>query len=209
MYEPGSRSIYILCRNDMATERRQNESALVCAAQRSDKEALQRLLTRNWSWLKGLVYSIVGDADEVDDILQDICVRVIAKIDSLREPERFRPWLAVLARRQALRHRQQKARRPGPLKEELAEVQCDDKARQLFEKVEQKEQCRQILEAAKSLPEKYRQVFMLAYAGDLTYASIAEILDVPITTVQIRLVRARRMVYDKVVGRKKNKVCEK
>jgi len=59
------------------------------------------------------------------------------------------------------------------------------------------------------LPEKYRQVFMLAYAGDLTYGNIAEILDIPITTVQIRLVRARRMLYDKVAGRKRNKVREK
>jgi len=193
----------------MTTERRQNESALVCAAQRSDKEALQRLLTHNWPWLKGLVYSILGGADEVDDVLQDICVRVIAKIDSLREPERFRPWLAVLAKRQALRHRQQKARRPAPLKEEIAELQPDEKAPQLFEKLEQKEQCRQILEAVNSLPEKYRQVFMLAYAGDLTYANIAEILDIPVTTVQIRLVRARRMIYDRVCGKERNKVCER
>jgi RNA polymerase sigma-70 factor (ECF subfamily) len=193
----------------MTTERRQNESALVCAAQRSDKEALQRLLTRNWPWLKGLIYSIIGDANEVDDVLQDICVKVIAKINSLREPERFRPWLAVLAKRQALRHRQQKARRPGPLTEEIAELQSDEKAQQLFEKVEKKEQCQQILQALQSLPEKYRQVFMLAYAGDLTYGNIAEILDIPITTVQIRLVRARRMIYDKVTGSKSNKVLEK
>jgi RNA polymerase sigma factor (sigma-70 family) len=185
----------------MTTERKQNESTLVCAAQRSDKEALQRLLVRNWPWLKGLVYSIIGDADEVDDVLQDICVRVIAKIDSLREPERFRPWLAVLAKRQALRHRQQKARRPGPLNDEVAELQSDEKAQQFFEKVEQKEQCRRILQAVRLLPEKYRQVFMLAYAGDLTYGNIAEILDIPITTVQIRLVRARRMVYDRVSGK--------
>ena len=209
MYEPGFSCIYILCRSDMTTEKRQNESALVCAAQRRDKEALQRLLIRNWPWLKGLVYSILGDADEVDDVLQDICVRVIDKIDSLREPERFRPWLAVLARRQALRHRQRNARRPGPLSEEIAELQCDEKGQQLFEKVEQKEQCRRILQAVRLLPEKYRQVFMLAYAGDLTYANIAEVLDIPITTVQIRLVRARRMVYDKVAGGKRNKVCEK
>jgi len=193
----------------MATEIKQNESALVCAAQRRDKEALQRLLTHNWLWLKGLVYSIINDANEIDDVLQDICVKVISKIDSLREPERFRPWLAILAKRQALRHRQQKSRRPIPLTEEIAMLQPDEKARQVLEKIEQKEQCRQILEAVKLLPEKYRQVFMLAYAGDLTYGNIAEILDIPVTTVQIRLVRARRMVYDKVTGGKSSKVLEK
>lgn len=189
--------------------RQQNESALVCAAQRRDKDALQLLLTRNWSWLKGLVFSIVGDANEVDDVLQDICVRMITKIETLHEPERFRPWLAVLARRQALRHRQRKAQRPGPLSEDFVQLQDDPKARQLIENLEQKEQYQQIVEAVRSLPEKYRQVFMLEYSGDLTYARIAEILDIPITTVQIRLVRARRMIHDRVAGRNKNKTVEK
>jgi RNA polymerase sigma-70 factor (ECF subfamily) len=193
----------------MTTEGSQNESALVYAAQQRDKEALQLLMMRNWKWLKGLVYSIVGDADDVDDVLQDICVRVITKIDSLREPERFRPWLTVLSRRQALRYRQRKSRRPMPLYEELAELKCDEKNQQSLENIEQKEQYQQILKAVRSLPEKYRQVFMLEYTSDLTYEQIADILDIPITTVQIRLVRARRMIYDRVTIKDRNEVREK
>lgn len=193
----------------MATRERQNESALVCAARRGDKEALRLLLTRNWAWLKGLVYGIIADADEVDDVLQDICVRVIEKVGSVRQPERFRPWLAVLARRQALRHRQQRTRKPSPLAPELAEAECDEKAGQFGEQMERAEQCERILNAAKSLPEKYREVFMLQYGSDLTYRQIAEILDIPVTTVQIRLVRARRMIYDQVAGKDASKVQEK
>ena len=189
----------------MTAQARQNESALVCAAQRGDRESLQLLLRRNWAWLRGLIYSTVGEADEVDDVLQDICVRVIGKIGTLREPERFRPWLAVLARRQALRHRQQKSRRPAPLNEELARLQFDQQTHQLVDNMEQAEQYRQIVDAVRSLPEKYREVFVLAHVNDLTYRQIAEILDVPVTTVQIRLVRARRMIYDQVTG--KNQTC--
>ncbi|MHC4540197.1 MAG: RNA polymerase sigma factor, partial [Planctomycetota bacterium] len=153
---------------------------------------------------------------EVDDVLQDICVRVISKIDTLREPERFRPWLAVLARRQALRHRQQRARRPVPLSsgpftedEELAKLKSDEKADEGLLTIEHREQCRKIWQAVQSLPEKYRQVFVLQYTGDLTYGQIAEVLDVPITTVQIRLVRARRMICDRVAGKDRNKVRER
>jgi RNA polymerase sigma factor (sigma-70 family) len=190
----------------MATRERQNESALVCAARQGDKEALRLLLTCNWAWLRGLVYSIIADADEVDDVLQDICVRVIEKVGSVRQPERFRPWLAVLARRQALRHRQQRARKPSPLGPELAQDECDEKAGQFAEEMERAEQCERILFAARVLPEKYREVFMLQYSSDLTYRQIAEILDIPVTTVQIRLVRARRMIYDQVAGKDESKV---
>ena len=193
----------------MSTETRQSERALVSAAKKGDKEALQLLLGCNWAWLKGLVYSILRDADDIDDVLQDICVRLISKIDSLRQPERFRPWLAVLARRQALRYRQQKNQRLRHLNEELADLKCDEKATELFEIIEQKERYKQVLDAIGSLPEKYRQVFVLEHIDDLTYRQIAEILDIPISTVQIRLVRARQMLYKQVTGKEKNRVCEK
>ncbi|UCE47362.1 MAG: RNA polymerase sigma factor [Phycisphaerales bacterium] len=192
----------------MKTKARQNESALVCAARQGDKEALQPLLGRNWAWLKGLVYSVVGDANDVDDVLQDICVRVITKIDTLREPERFRPWLAVLARRQALRYRQQKTKRPIQWDQELADRQYDERAQRLLENIEQKEQYERVLRALNSLPEKYREVFILEYVHDLTYGQIAEILDIPFTTVQIRLVRARRMILDKVSANR-NRIRER
>jgi len=193
----------------MTAEVGQNESALVCAAREGDKEALGLLLTRNWAWLKGLVYSVITNAHDVDDVLQDICVRVISKIDTLREPERFRPWLAVLARRQAIRYSQRKNQRTVSLDEEVAGRLCSYKADQLLiENIERREQYQQILQAVRSLPEKYRQVFMLQYTDDLTYGQISEILDIPITTVQIRLVRARRMIYNQVSGKNKNKVRE-
>ncbi len=190
-------------------KKRQNESALVYSAQRGDKEAMQLLLTHNWTWLKGLVYSIVSRADQIDDVLQDICVRVIKKIDTLREPERFRPWLAVLARREALKFRQRRAKQPMQLQEEFAELAGDQKARQSYESMEQKELYGQIIGAIRLLPEKYRQVFMLQHSGDLTYGQIAEILDVPVTTVQIRLVRARRMIYNTVTNKDSKKVWGK
>jgi RNA polymerase sigma factor (sigma-70 family) len=192
----------------MMAKKIQNESALVCAAQKGQKEALQQLLTRNWSWLKGVVYNIAGSANELDDIMQDICVKVITKIDTLREPECFKPWLAVLARREVLQYRRRKAKKPIQLSEKIIEQKYDEK-NQLFENIEEKERYQQILMAIQSLPEKYREVFMLQHSGDVTYGQIAEILDVPVTTVQIRLVRARRMLYDKIINRDEEKVLEK
>ncbi|MFB0525521.1 MAG: RNA polymerase sigma factor, partial [Phycisphaerae bacterium] len=124
-------------------------------------------------------------------------------------PERFRPWLAVLARRQAIRYSQRKNQRTVSLDEEVAGRLCGYKADQLLiDNIERREQYQQILQAVRTLPEKYRQVFMLQYTSDLTYGQIGEILDIPITTVQIRLVRARRMIYNQVSGKNKNKVRE-
>ncbi len=184
-----------------------NESALVCAARDGDREALQALLKRHWSWLRALVYGMIGQACDLDDVMQDLSLRVMTRIHTLREPECFRAWLAMVARRETLKYGRQKNRRsalvdgqefsPGP--------------RQVInplEDLERKELCRRILELAEALPLKYREVFILAHGSDLSYAQMAEVLDVPISTMQIRLVRARRMIRDQLVGKSEPKVYE-
>ena len=67
----------------------QNEAALVAGAQNGNRQALKALLLRNWSWLRGLVRGLVSDQHDVDDVLQNISLRVISRIGTLREPERF------------------------------------------------------------------------------------------------------------------------
>ena len=178
----------------------QSELQLVVAACRSDKEALQKLLKANWGWLKGLVYSVLGGAQDLDDVMQEICLRVIQNIRSLREPQRFRGWLAVLARREAVRHCQSRPRKLIPFDGGPLPEYADDYADDPSEDIEKKEMCGRVLAAVQRLPEKYREVFILAHSGALTYAQMAEVLDVPITTMQIRLVRARQMIRDQVLG---------
>jgi RNA polymerase sigma-70 factor (ECF subfamily) len=193
----------------MAESGTQNESALVCAAREGDRRALEALLVRHWAWLKALVYSVATDARDLDDIMQNVCLRVMTKIHTLREPECFGAWLAILARREAVKHYRAKARRPDPSGVNAATVQPPVEGQDPLEELERREQCRRIFEAVQKLPAKYREVFMLAHSGGLTYAQMAEVLDIPLTTMQIRLVRARRMVKDALVGKGRQKVHER
>jgi RNA polymerase sigma factor (sigma-70 family) len=185
----------------MADMSMQNESALACAAQRGDKEALQLLLKRNWGWLTGLVYSVLTDGQELDDVLQEVCLRVITRIHTLREPERFRAWLATVARREVLKHYRRRTHERVEVDPGTLSLKLDAYTRDPLQDVEKSELCSRILDAVKKLPEKYREVFVLAHTGELTYAEMAEVLDVPITTMQIRLSRARRMVQNQVTGK--------
>ena len=72
--------------------------------------------------------------------------------------------------------------------------------------LEQTEQIDQVLRAIRLLPETYREVLLLQYGQNLSYRQIADILDVPVTTVQIRLVRARRMILDRISRYEKQRV---
>jgi RNA polymerase sigma-70 factor (ECF subfamily) len=185
----------------MIDGRTQDESGLVCAACRGDKEALQGLLRLNWGWLKALVYSVLGRAQDLDDVMQDVCLRVITRIHTLREPQRFRGWLAVLARREALKYCQRRKPKVLPFSDSSLLGQPDSYADDPAEDIERKELCGRVLEAVTKLPESYREVFILAHTGELTYAQMAEVLDVPITTMQIRLTRARQMIRNQIAGK--------
>jgi RNA polymerase sigma factor (sigma-70 family) len=190
---------------DMTTH---NESALACAARQGDREAMQLLLRLNWTWLRGLVYSVLGDAQELDDVLQNVCLRMITRIHTLREPERFRAWLAAVARREALKHHRRRRYENIPLDPGTVSLKLDADICDPLQDIEKKEMCERILDAVKLLPDKYREVFVLAHTGELSYAEMAEVLDVPITTMQIRLVRARRMVQNQVAGKSRHQVQE-
>jgi len=176
---------------------KQKPEMLVRAAQNGDTQALRELLVANWGWLKGLVYSIVGDVDEAEDVLQEICVRAISRIGTLRDARRFRGWLATLARHAALQWHRTKRRRHR-CQQLQDQWTSRDSEGPCWQQLAKQEQMEQLMQAVQELDERYRQVFMLAYSDNLSYREIAEILGVTVTTVQIRLVRARRMLYDKL-----------
>lgn len=189
-----------------SSSKKQNEAALACAARRGDRQALQKLLQANWPWLKGLLYSILCNADEVDEALQNVCIRVLEKVHTLRDPESFKPWLATVARHLALSQRRRNKQKAISLDDLLAVHQPADTEAGITDKMVLQEQHEQVLDAIKMIPEKYREVFVLKYIKEMSYAEIAEILELPLTTVQIRLVRSRRMIYNRMTGKPTDKV---
>ena len=188
------------------SRRHDNEASLACKARQGDSEALAQLLDDNWSWLKGLLYNILQDSDAVDEALQNTCLLVVDHISSLREPERFKAWLARVARNVGLAYRQKMSRRPIQLDELLAAMRPDPEAGRALERLARREEHERLLDAVKRLPEKYREVFILKHIENMSYAQIADILEITLTTVQIRLVRARRMIHNRLTGKPTDKV---
>lgn len=76
------------------------DEALVAAAQRGDRQALDELL----AGYIPLVYNIVGRAldghHDVDDVVQETLVRAVDRLGDLRDPSAFRAWLVAIAVRQ-------------------------------------------------------------------------------------------------------------
>lgn len=66
------------------------------------------------------------------------------------------------------------------------------------ELVNRRDAAAKLMAQALSLPPEYREPLMLRCVRSLTYQQISEILDLPVTTVETRLARARRMLREEL-----------
>jgi RNA polymerase sigma-70 factor, ECF subfamily len=141
------------------------------------------------------VLGFVKSTAEAEDLTQDTFLRAYRHGDSLRDPEAVRGWLYRIATHVCLDRLRQ--RRPfvsldseGGEDEPVA--QPVSKSPSPLELSERKETSACVQRCLDFLPDKYRAVILLHEAHSLTAPEIARLLGVTLTTVKIRLHRARR-----------------
>ncbi|GAA4975747.1 sigma-70 family RNA polymerase sigma factor [Actinoplanes utahensis] len=83
---------------------------LVAAAQRGDRQSLDRLVAEHLPLVYNIAAGALDDPADVDDVVQNTMLRAVRDLRSLRTPGSFRPWLAAIAVRQVGTHQQQAAR---------------------------------------------------------------------------------------------------
>lgn len=90
-----------------------NDTDLVIAARTGDRAALDELVRRYLPLVYNLAWRAMGSGPDVDDVVQEVMLRVLRQLPGLREPHSFRPWLAAIAVRQVSTHlaRQESAAR--------------------------------------------------------------------------------------------------
>jgi RNA polymerase sigma-70 factor (ECF subfamily) len=172
------------------------DEGLIAAARSGDRRALDGLIRRHERWVRGVVYSTLGRPEHVDDVTQQVWTNVCQQIGTLSDPRRWRSWLFRLARNAAIDagQRQSRLRRQSaPLPTEHEHPGGDGRP---VEGLIESEEHRRVLQAIRGLPAIYREPFVLRHMEDWSYAQIGEALDLPVDTVETRLVRARRLLRE-------------
>jgi len=140
------------------------------------------------------VLRLVKDPAEAEDLTQDTFLRAYRRGDSLRDPEAVRGWLYRIATHLCLDRLRQ--RRPLiSLDSEKSEDHVKPPVSESpspLDLWERKETSACVQRCLDFLPDKYRAVILLHEAHSLTAPEIADLLGVTLTTVKIRLHRARR-----------------
>ena len=72
--------------------------ALVCRCQRGEQAAFERLFRQFQPRLRYYIQRLDTAGDHVEDTLQDIWVKIVREIGSLKDPQAFVAWLYAIAR---------------------------------------------------------------------------------------------------------------
>ena len=165
----------------------------VCAG---DRYAFEEFLRRHGGWVRAVIYGVLGDRDAVDDVAQQVWTTCWQRAKGLRDPRLWRTWLYRLTRNAAVDAGRERTRRR---KQQQATARAwgqqethADADRMLI----RNEKYRSVLAAIEALPALYREPFVLRHLSGWTYKRIADVMDMPVDSVETRLVRARRLLRE-------------
>lgn len=156
-----------------------------------DERAFETLVGRYEAPLRKLVYGLVRDWALAEDVAQDAFLRAYRKASTFRGGSSVKAWLYRIAINRAY-DELRRTRRKGEISLESAGVELDESRTASPEALAAaRELERHIAMALSEMREEYRTALMLREMEGMTYREIAELLEWPLGTVQIRVHRGR------------------
>jgi RNA polymerase sigma-70 factor, ECF subfamily len=140
---------------------------------------------------------LTGSPADAEDLVQETFLRAFRSWDHYTPGTRAKSWLFTICRNAFLRQRQRENRRGEVIQQAstpeaplfLPAYQDDPEGNFFTGIVDQT-----ILDHIDKIPAEFREVVLLSDLEGLSYAEIADVLDVPLGTVKSRLFRGRKLL---------------
>ncbi|WCR25821.1 sigma-70 family RNA polymerase sigma factor [Paenibacillus thiaminolyticus] len=142
---------------------------------------LYTLIEENKERLYRLAFSFVRNREEALDIVQETVYKAIISVGQLRQPQFLKTWLfriAINCAHDALR----KSKRVVAMEDGVLDAMVNPPE-------SNREEMFDVRQAIERLDQKYKKVIILKFFEDMTLEDVAEILELPISTVKSRLYR--------------------
>lgn len=163
-----------------------SDEDLARAAAGGDGAAFAALLSRVYDRLFALAFRLTGSRAEAEDLTQDVCAALPAKLGAFRGQSRLTTWLYRVVVNAAHDRRRRAASHAR-----AATSWGDWELARQAEIAETREALDWLTTAMRALPEDLRDTLALVL-DDMTHAQAAEVLDISEGTVSWRLSEARK-----------------
>ena len=173
-----------------------SDDSLIMLFQNGEHEVFRFLVERYQEKVRNIIFSIFNDADVVDDIAQEVFIKVYQALRNFRFESSFYTWvyrITVNKCRDELRKKKVKRFFSFQSFENTTNLKIENMATTTFDDENLKGV---IEESLKKLPEKFRMPIILKDIDGMSYDEIAEVLECEVGTVKSRLSRGRTMLKE-------------
>jgi RNA polymerase sigma-70 factor (ECF subfamily) len=174
---------------------------LVVLARTGSEKAYRELLDRYQRPVFSLVYRMVRDREQAEDIAQETFVKVFNHLEGFNPKYKFSSWIFKIASNLSIDHLRKKqpetisldgSRHATTAEEtESSRIQVESRDENPEEFLESRELGAEIEKAIGALRPEYRTAIVLRHVEGRPYEEIAEIMDIPLGTVKTYIHRAR------------------
>ncbi len=173
-----------------------SDETVAKAVQSGEIEAFGELIIRYEAKLKRYARKFLNVQYEVDDLVQDVFIKTYTNIQSFDTEKRFSPWIYRIAHNTFVNELKRKERTGfGFFDTDTILPLLPAKETSDSESL-QAELSKEMNECLDQLPHKYREVIILHYFETQSYLEISDILQIPVTTVGVRMMRAREKLKE-------------
>jgi len=172
---------------------------LVSAAQSGDRHAFGALYGRFAGTVHGILLARVPRG-EVEDLVQDVFMIAMRRLETLRDPDAFGGWLAAITRNRATDYVRRAPHTVELTDEALGrEPPCGTGASPPAAAPDQSEAL-MVLAAIRALPEAYREPLVLRLVEGMTGPEIAQRTGLTAASVRVNLHRGMKQLRERLKG---------
>jgi len=165
-----------------------------------EQDAYARLMKKYHDPVFSVVFKIIHDKEEIEDLVQETFIKAFASLKSFNENYSFSTWIFKIASNNCIDYMRKKKLKTlsidTTIEQEEGETSFElpDPSYETDKNIIEEQRRKVIQDAINSLPEKYRVVIQMRHQEEKNYDEISEILCMPIGTVKAHIFRAREML---------------
>ena len=174
-----------------------NQQELIVQLQQGDEQAFKKLVDEWQRMVYNTTLGIVQNADDADDITQDVFIQVYQSVSSFKGESKFSTWLYRIVITKSLDHIKKKKRKKrfGFMQSLFGNNSDEEIHPEEFNHpgvlMENKERAAELFKALEQLPDKQRIAFTLHRLEAQRHQDIALIMELSVTAVESLIARAK------------------
>lgn len=171
------------------------DEALAREVQNGNAEAFTTLFNRYEEKMLRYGRRFLYTYEDLEDAVQEVFIKTYQNIKSFNTNKKFSTWVYRIAHNTFINVIKKKGREQVSFFDfdTLVNLPIKDDST-LESRLVQKEDSKELMTAIKKMPIKYQEPLILFYFEELEYKEIADVLEIPISTVGVRIARGRSMI---------------